>query len=284
MKSSIPAVAGLGLKTQYISQILESIPDVGWFEVHVENLRMGTTLSGVEKIRHHYPLSFHGVGLSLGSDHLNREHLTFLKSLCDHLDPGLVSEHVAWNYIDGVYINDLLPLPYTEESLQAMINNIDLTQSVLQRQILIENPSTYLRVRSSDYEEADFILELARCSGCYILLDVNNVYVSSVNHGQCAKKYIKRIAQSGLVKEIHLAGHGTMSMNGQQMLVDCHATTVAEEVWQLYAYALSFTQKVPTLIEWDNDLPSFEVLVDEAERANLYMEKACELIAIPATI
>ncbi|MFN7662684.1 MAG: DUF692 domain-containing protein [Alphaproteobacteria bacterium] len=284
MKSSIPAVAGLGLKTAYINQILESMPNVGWFEVHIENLRMGTTLSGVEKIRHHYPLSFHGVGLSLGSDHVNREHLTFVKSLCVQLNPGLVSEHLAWNYIDGVYINDLLPLPYTEESLQVMANNIDLTQSILQRQILIENPSTYLQVRSSDYEEADFILELACRSGCYILLDVNNLYVSAINHGECAKKYIKRIAQSGLVKEIHLAGHGTMRMNGQQMLVDSHATTVAEEVWQLYAYALSFTQRLPTLIEWDNDLPSFEVLVNQAQRANLYMEKVCELIPIPATI
>lgn len=283
-KSCIPARAGVSLKSIYYEYILREKPSVAWFEVHPENLRSGAILTLVEKIREHYPLSLHGVGLSLGSVYLNDHHLSFLKSLCDRLEPGLVSEHVAWSYVDGMYINDLLPLPYTKESLNLLVDNIQHTQDILKREILIENPSTYLQFDDSDYEEADFIIEVGQRSGCGLLLDVNNVYVNSHNHKKDAKSCIEKLAKSGLVKEIHLAGHEKIKIQEKNFLVDVHGDTIIHPVWDLYAYALSLTRRLPTLIEWDNHLPSFEVLWAEGQKADFYMEKICAPIEVTATV
>ena len=284
IKGAIPCRAGISLKMPYYEHIFTKKPDVPWFEVHAENLKSGATLSAVERIRQDYPLSLHGVGLSLGSLHLNDHHLSFLKTVCERLEPGLVSEHVAWNYVDGIYVNDLLPVPYTDEALQVLVDNIGQTQDYLKREILIENPSTYLQFSHSHYAEEDFIKEVARRSGCGILLDVNNVHVSIYNHGGNAQSYIKELAKSGLVKEIHLAGYKKITMQEKDFLVDHHGSGVSSEVWDLYQYALSFLGLVPTLIEWDNHLPAFDVLWAEGKKADFYMEKAYAALEVTAKI
>lgn len=282
VEGTIPCRAGISLKTPYYEHIFSKKPDVPWFEVHAENLKSGATLSAVEKIRQDYPLSLHGVGLSLGSLHLNDHHLSFLKTVCERLEPGLVSEHVAWNYVDGVYLNDLLPVPYTEEALRVLVDNIGQTQDYLKREILIENPSTYLQFSHSHYAEEDFIKEVARRSGCGILLDVNNVHVSTYNQGGNAQSYIKELAKSGAVKEIHLAGHKKFTIQEKDFLVDHHGSPVSAEVWDLYQYALSFLGLVPTLIEWDNHIPLFDVLWAEGKKADFYMEKVCAALEVTA--
>ena len=280
----IPSKAGIGLKTLHYETILAEKPLVSWFEIHPENLKSGALLTGVEKIRQEYPLSLHGVGLSLGSTHLNDHHLSFLKKLCDRLNPGLVSEHLSWSYVDGRYINDLLPLPYTEETLQLLVENIQYTQEYLKRQILIENPSTYLQFSHSTYPEQQFIKEVARQSGCGLLLDVNNVYVSSCNHGFDPKAYIKEFSASHLVKEIHLAGHKQLNVHEDSFLIDHHGTSVSSNVWDLYRYTLSLMGPVPTLIEWDNHIPTFEVLWAESKKADLYMETMSAALEITAAV
>lgn len=280
----IPFKAGIGLKTLHYNQILSEKPSVSWFEVHPENLKSGATLAGVDRIRQDYPLSLHGVGLSLGSAHLNDHHLSFLKKMCDRLNPGLVSEHVAWNYVHGVYINDLLPLPYTEETLRLLVENIQYTQEYLKRQILIENPSTYLQFSHSTYSEPEFIKEVARQSGCGLLLDVNNIYVSSHNHGLDPKAYIKELSHPALVKEIHLAGHKQLKVQEDTFLIDHHGSGISSDVWDLYRYTLSLVGSVPTLIEWDNHIPDFEVLWAESKKADVYMETINAPLEITATV
>ena len=284
--TSIPSKVGISLKSPHYETILNTKPSVPWFEVHPENLKSGTSLSIVEKIREEYPLSLHGVGLSLGSPDLNLRHLSFLKSLCHRLEPGLVSEHVAWNYIEGEYINDLLPLPYTDEALDVLVCNIQRTQEYLNRSILVENPSTYLEFSHSTYTEWDFIKEVSRRSGCKVLLDLNNIYVNAQNHGFDSKDYIKCLVEGGSVGEIHLAGHKEVSLERKKMLlVDHHGSTVSSEVWALYEYCLSLLKNpVPTLVEWDNHLPSFEMLLAEGKKAQFYMEKRDETIRSTASV
>lgn len=284
LEKAIPYRAGISLKTPHYEKILRENPPVPWFEVHPENLKSGSTLAMVEKIRNNYPLSLHGVGLSLGAMHLNDDHLSFLKELCERLEPGLISEHVAWSYVDGMYINDLLPLPYTEEALQVIVENIEYTQSYLKRTILIENPSTYLQFPHSSYTEEDFIKEVARRSGCGILLDINNVYVSAYNHGFEPKSYVRKIAESEQVQEVHLAGHKTITVQHKDFLVDHHGSAVSREVWDLYEYALSFIGTIPTLVEWDNHLPEFDVLWAEGKKADFYMEKNCAIVETAAAV
>lgn len=280
----IPCKAGISLKTPHYEKIISEKPSVPWFEVHPENLKVGTTLRSIETIRQFYPLSFHGVGLSLGSIHLNDRHLEFLKEMCDRLEPGFVSEHVSWSYVEGIYINDLLPLPYTDESLQILAENIHSTQDYLKRQILIENPSTYVQFSHSTYTEEDFIKEVARRTGCGILLDINNVYVSSYNHGLHAETYIKELAQQGSIKEIHIAGHKKFKVQDNIFLIDHHGSQVSSDVWNLYRYALSLMGPVPTLIEWDNHIPAFDILWGESKKADLLMETINESIDLTATV
>lgn len=278
----IPARAGVGLRAAHYQDVLEQRPAVGWFEVHSENYfgGGGKPLLYLEKIRTDYPLSLHGVGLSLGSaDPLNFGHLSQLKKLIARVEPGLVSEHLSWSSIGWRYFNDLLPLPYTEETLIHVAERVIRTQDYLGHQILVENISSYLEYKDSSLAEAEFLVELARRAGCGLLLDVNNVYVSSENHGFDARAFVRTIPPA-LVKEIHLAGHTRNEHDEGTILIDTHNQRVSPEVWDLYASALSHLGFVPpTLIEWDSDIPSLDVLVEEAKIADQHMEKNHALAA-----
>ncbi|MGY6275639.1 MNIO family bufferin maturase [Methylomonas sp. MgM2] len=274
--ASIPALAGIGLRSPHIPEVLERRPGAGWFEVHSENYlgSGGAPLRQLERIRADYPISLHGVGLSLGSvDDLNRQHLSRLKGLIDRIQPGLVSEHLCWSSFGGTYLNDLLPLPYTEQTLNHLVTRIIDTQTFLGRRILLENPSTYLEYTFSTYSESAFMAELARRTGCGVLLDINNVYVSCVNHGWDADAYLGEIAPES-VGEIHLAGHSVNRAGGKEILIDTHNAPVCAEVWELYRTALQRFGPRPTLIEWDADLPCLDNLLAEAGQADAVLERA----------
>lgn len=277
--NSIPANAGVGLKPQHFDIILATQPDVGWFEIHAENYMGGGGARHhyLSLIRENYPLSLHGVGLSLGSaDGVCDKHLRAMKQLIDRYQPGLVSEHLAWSRWHSTVLNDLLPVPYTEQSIEVFSRNIDHTQTALQQQILIENPSSYFELKHSDYSECDFLVTLARRSGCKILLDVNNVYVSACNHGFDARQYIKSIPPQ-LVGEIHLAGHSLQQIpNGDAegvVRIDDHSSKTCDDVWQLYQFTLAHVGQQPTLIEWDTNVPAWQALQAEADRAMGYLAK-----------
>lgn len=266
--------AGIGLRAAHHSQLVTSRPNIGWIEAHSENYFAsgGVHREALARARSLYPLSLHGVGLSLGStDPLNREHLGKLAQLDRDFSPALISEHLCWASIDGRYLNDLLPLPYTEEALRHVIHRVKQVQSFLGRRILIENVSSYLRFAGSQLTEWDFLNALAAESGCGILLDVNNIYVSAMNHGFDALEYLRGIAV-GSVDEIHLAGHSVARVGGREIRIDTHGDVVCEAVWTLYRSALERFGPVPTLIEWDTDIPSLGVLVAEAHKADRMME------------
>ncbi|MBL1264087.1 MNIO family bufferin maturase [Methylomicrobium sp. RS1] len=273
---SIPASAGIGLRSRHFAEITESRPQIAWFEAHSENYfgPGGLPLFYLEHIRKDYPISLHGVGLSPGSiDPLNREHLQRLKALVERIEPGLVSEHLSWSSFGGVYLNDLAPLPYTEETLTHLAERVEQVQAFLGRQILIENPSSYLEYKDSSYRESEFLAELARRSGCGILLDINNVYVSCRNHGWNEAAYLDDIP-AARVGEMHLAGHAVNEVGGKTLLIDTHDRTVCEDVWKLYAAALRRFGPKPTLIEWDADMPALDVLMGEASKAETLLEEA----------
>jgi uncharacterized protein (UPF0276 family) len=262
--------AGIGLRAPHYSRVLESRPAVGFLEVHSENFFAagGATLAWLERFRAAYPLSFHGVGLSLGSaDPLDERHLAKLEALVRRFDPVLVSEHLCWGRAGARHANDLLPLPYSEEALGAAVANIETVQERLGRRILVENVSSYLRMPGASMPEWEFLAECARRSGCGVLLDVNNVWVSAVNHGFDALAFVDAIDPSS-VAEIHLAGHE----GDDGMLVDTHSRRVCEEVWDLYAQAIARIGPRPTLIEWDADIPPLEVLLEESDRARAVLE------------
>jgi hypothetical protein len=266
---AIPARAGIGLRAVHYIDVLETRPDVGWLEVHSENYfgAGGRPLFYLEQIRADYPISLHGVGLSLGStDPLNTRHLAQLETLIERIEPGFVSDHLSWSSVNGRYLNDLLPLPYTEDALAHFCRRVDQTQAFLGRQILIENPSTYLQYSASTIPEWEFLRAVAQTTGCGILLDVNNVYVSAVNHGFDARRYIEAMP-ARFVKEIHLAGHTRNESDAGEILIDTHDQPVPAAVWALYACALAHVGPVPTLIEWDSELPALDVLVAEAHAA-----------------
>ncbi len=277
----IPAKAGIGLRAQHYCEVLQRRPAVAWLEVHSENYfgDGGPPLYYLERIRARYPLSLHGVGLSLGStDPLNTWHLNKLKALIERFEPDLVSDHLSWSSVDGRYLNDLLPLPYTEEALTHMVARLGDVQAHLGRQLLVENPSTYLQYEFSPIPEQEFISELARRSGCGILLDVNNIYVSAVNHGFDACGYLEAIPPQ-LVQEVHLAGFTVNRFDNGEILIDTHNRTVAPEVWTLYRQALRRLGPVPTLIEWDTDIPALDVLLEEAHRADMLLAERHALVA-----
>jgi uncharacterized protein len=272
--SLIPARAGIGLRAPHYRALLDLLPKIAWLEVHSENYfgAGGRPLEYLERARAHYPISLHGVGLSLGStDSLNRLHLAKLKELIDRIEPGLVSDHLSWSSVNGRYLNDLLPLPYTEAALAHFCQRVDEAQDFLGREILIENPSTYLEYRESNIPEREFLRAVAEVTGCGILLDVNNIHVSAANHGFDAPHYIDSIP-ARFVKEIHLAGFTRNETDSGEILVDTHSKPVAEPVWALYAHALARYGAVPTLIEWDTDLPALGVLVAEAFHAESLMD------------
>ena len=257
---------GVGLRLPHMAEIAATRPQIGFLEVHAENYMAETpALDRLLELRRDYPVSLHGVALSLGSaEALDRGHLVRLKALIEQVEPVLVSEHLAWSAIGGVYLNDLLPLPYTEASLDLFCRHVEEAQEALGRRLLIENPSSYLRYRGSHIPEAEFMTEISCRTGCDILCDVNNIYVSAFNFGFDPIAYLQALPVEA-IGEIHLAGHH--AAEGVDILIDDHGSRVAEPVWDLYAAALRRFGPVPTLIEWDSNLPVLDVLLEEARRA-----------------
>lgn len=244
-------------------------PAVGFLEVHPENYMGGGPAPGaLERLRRDRPISLHGVGLSLGSaDGIDQSHLGRLAGLVERLEPTLVSEHLSWSIVEGVYLNDLLPLPYTEEALEVLAAHIDRVQTRLRRQILVENPSSYLSYRHSTIAEPDFLGALAAFTGCGLLCDINNIHVSSRNLGFDAAAYLAALPAAA-IGEFHLAGHSVNAVDGQEILIDDHGSEVAAPVWALYRDALRRFGPRPTLVEWDSRLPPLPVLLDEAAKAD----------------
>jgi uncharacterized protein (UPF0276 family) len=269
--SGLPARAGLGLKPQHYQEILEISPRIGFFEIHAENYMGdgGLPHRYLEAIRSRYPLSVHGVGLSIGgSQPLDPDHLSRLKRLVERYEPESFSEHLAWSTHDNVYLNDLLPVPYDVPTLKRVIEHVDEVQERLGRRMLLENPSTYIAFEQTEMSEVDFIAEIVRRTGCGLLLDVNNIFVSATNHPYDAAQYLDAFPADH-VAEIHLAGFAEDTDDqGNALLIDAHGTPVAEIVWALFEHALRRTGPVATLIEWDNDVPAFPVLMSEARKAD----------------
>jgi len=260
-----PGGVGIGLRAPHYTEILERRPELGFLEVHSENFFCagGEPLAWLERFRREYALSFHGVGLSLGSaDPLDARHLASLAALVRRFEPWLVSEHLSWSSIGGRHANDLLPLPFTEEAMEHLVERVGEVQERLKRPILVENVSAYLAFPESTIPEADFVAEVARRSGCGVLLDVNNVYVNAVNQRFDPYRYLEAIDPDS-VGEIHLAGYEKAG----ECLVDTHGARVDDEVWSLYAAAVARLGRRPTLVEWDTDIPALDVLLEEAGKA-----------------
>lgn len=264
-----PAQAGIGLRAPHVDEVIATRPAVGWLEVHAENyMGGGPALRDLERIRRDYPVSLHGVGLSLGTaEGLDVRHLERLHDLVERLEPVLVSDHLSWSSAGGAYFNHLLPLPYTEESLEVVRVNVLRAQERLGRALLVENPSSYLRFHDSPIPEPEFLAALARRTGCGLLCDVNNVYVSAHNLGLDPLAWLDAVPPD-CIGELHLAGHGRNEADGRTVLIDDHGAPVATPVWALYDHALGRFGPRPTLIEWDTDLPPLAVLVDEARAAD----------------
>ncbi len=273
---SIPARAGVGLKPEHDRDILAGEADIGWFEVHPENYMGdgGPTHHFLERIRADYPISMHGVGLSIGSaSPLSADHLQRLQALARRYEPGLFSEHLAWSTHDGVFMNDLLPLPYNRETLALVADHVDEIQATLKRQMLIENPSTYVTLDASEMTELEFLGELARRSGCGLLFDVNNLFVCATNHHFDPDPYLDAFPVA-LIGEIHLAGHAELNdVPGSPLLIDSHDRCVADPVWRLYERLVARCGPIPTLIEWDNDVPTWTTLTAEARCAGHVMAR-----------
>ncbi len=266
--SSTAKTVGVGLRGPHVAEIRATRPAVGWFEVHAENyLGGGPALAALLDLRRDYPLSLHGVGLSLGSaEGLDASHLEEFAALAARTEPFLVSEHLSWSVVGGRYLNDLLPLPYTEEALDVVARNVERMQEALGRRILVENPSVYLRFVHSTLAEPEFLAELVKRTGCGILVDVNNIYVSCVNVGGDPLAYLGALPAEAAA-EIHLAGHFRTDRDDRPLLIDDHGDVVSEAVWALYREALRCFGSVPSLVEWDRRLPSWPVLEEEARKA-----------------
>lgn len=266
----LPACAGVGFKAEHASDILGGKASVGWFEIHPENYMVagGPRLAMLADVCAQYPVSMHGVGLSLGGgDPLDARHLADLKRLVDRFNPAMVSEHIAWSSHEGLYMADLLPTPMTKTSLDQLVAAIDTVQSHIDRRILIENPTSYLPLPQNSISELDFITEAARRSGCGLLIDVNNIYISAHNLGFDAEVFVDGIP-ADLVGEVHLAGHERDANDQDSILIDTHSRPVADPVWALFDRLIARIGPRPTLIEWDNDVPSWPVLQHEAALAD----------------
>jgi hypothetical protein len=261
--------AGIGWRAPHHRAVLEQRPAIGFLEVHAENHMGGGRRSAVlAEARRHYPISIHGVGLSLGSvEDVDPIHLDWFAQLVAQVEPVMVSEHVAWCRQSGVYLNDLLPLPYTEEALAVLVRNIDRVQNRIRRPILMENPSTYLEFHHSAIAEGEFLAEMARRSGCGLLLDVNNLYVNERNHTKPARDVIHAL-DPNLVAEIHVAGHHVTDLGDAKILIDDHGSEVTDPVWALYTEASGRFPNAATLVEWDSAIPELPVLLAEAEKAD----------------
>ena len=273
----LPHLPGVGYKPQHFSAILADPGAVGWLEIHAENY-MGDGGRPLAQLRHlaeRFPISVHGVGLSIGGEGpLDADHLTRLRRLCDGLHPASFSEHLAWSTHEGDFLNDLLPLPYTAATLRRVCDHVDQVQAVLGRQMLLENPSTYLDFAETDMAEADFLAAIARRTGCGLLLDVNNVFVSCTNRQTDPQDWLAAFP-TALVGEIHLGGHDAQTDDhGAPLLIDSHGAAVVDPVWALYAQVIAAAGARPTLVEWDNDVPDWPVLAAEAARAARVLEAA----------
>jgi len=276
-QKAIPGKAGVGLKPEHYKEILATNPDIGWFEVHPENYMGagGPPHRYLTEIRDRYPLSLHGVGLSIGSSHRpDRHHLQRLKGLIERYQPGQFSEHLAWSTHDEGFLNDLLPLPYTPETLNTVCEHIDEVQSFLGQTMLLENPATYVVFTESSIDEIDFLSEISKRTGCGLLLDVNNVYVSCTNHRRDPAAYLDRFPLAH-VGEIHLAGHAEdIDDAGDRLLIDAHDRAVLAAVWQLYERLIARSVPIPTLVEWDNNIPDWPTLFSEAQAAQNILQRA----------
>jgi len=272
----IPAAAGIGLRFQHHRVVAETRPALAWLEVHTENyMGGGMATRYLESIRRDYPLSLHGTGLSLGSaEGLDARHLARVRDVVARMKPGLVSEHLSWSVSDGVYLGDLLPLPMTEEALAVVCRNVETFQDALGRAVLLENPSSYLRYRHAPIPEWEFLAAVADRTGCGILCDVNNIFVSAANHGWDAEAYLAALPRAA-IGEIHLAGHSVRDLgDGRSVRIDDHGARVDAAVWRLYAAAIDRFGAVPTLIEWDTAVPPIEVLCEEAATAQAVLDHA----------
>jgi len=276
--SPIPAKAGIGLRFQHHQAVLDTRPDVAWMEVHTENyMGGGSPIRCLEAIRRDIPISLHGVGLSLGSaEGLDQTHLDRIRQVAERIEPDLMSEHIAWSISGGTYFADLLPLPMTEEALAVVCRHVDQVQSTLGRRILVENPSTYMQFRHSTIPEWEFMAAVAARTSCGILCDVNNIYVSAKNHGWNPLVYLAALPPDA-ISEIHLAGHSARQLaDGRTLRIDDHASCVIGEVWSLYEEALRRFGPMPTLIEWDNDIPPLDILLEEARHADALIDAASD--------
>ena len=269
--NALPPLPGVGYKPQHFSDIMNNAAPVGWLEIHAENYmgQGGRPLAQLRHLSEQFPISVHGVGLSIGGEGaLDAEHLARLKYLCDWLQPASFSEHLAWSSHESAFLNDLLPLPYTAKTLARVADHIDQVQDTLGRQMLLENPSSYLAFAESDMTETDFLAEIAARTGCGLLLDVNNVFVSATNLDYSPQGYIDAYPLNH-VGEIHLGGHDEdADETGAPLLIDSHGREVVDPVWALLDYTLAKSGPKPLLIEWDTDVPEWPVLVEETRRAD----------------
>ena len=268
--NALPKTVGVGYKPQHYADILMHPPSLGWLEVHAENYlgSGGRPIAQLRALRERYAFSVHGVGLSIGSERgIDPDHLSRVKKLCDWLNPAQFSEHLAWSTHDVGFLNDLLPLPYDRKTLMRVVDHIDLVQSTLGRQMLLENPSSYLGFAQSTFEEGEFLAEIAQRTGCGLLFDINNVFVSCVNMGWDIDRYLNSFALD-LVGEIHLGGHDEdIGDLGQRLLIDTHGAPVVDPVWSMYERVIAKTGPLPTLIEWDTDVPEWDTLYRDVTRA-----------------
>lgn len=264
----LPPAPGLGFKPQHFAAIRATRPALGFFEVHAENYlgAGGAPHAMLDALRRDYAISIHGVGLSIGGPGLDEAHLARIRALCDRYQPDSFSEHLAWSSHGAEYLNDLLPLPYTPQNLARVCDHVDRVQEVLGRRLLLENPATYVIFAQSEIPEPDFLDQIARRTGCGLLLDVNNVFVSCTNHRTDPLAWLGAVPL-GLVGEVHLGGHETEDLPSGPLLIDAHGSEVADPVWALYAEVLDRAGPLPTLVEWDNDVPDWPVLAAQADRA-----------------
>ncbi|MEK9968886.1 MAG: DUF692 domain-containing protein [Ferrovibrio sp.] len=273
----LPRTSGTAFKPQHFAALRSTAPQVGFIEVHAENYMGdgGLPHAQLAALRADHALSLHGVGLSIGSeDPLDRDHLQRLRRLCDRYQPNSFSEHLAWSSHGGIFLNDLLPLPYTEATLQRVISHVAQTQETLGRRMLLENPSTYLQFAASTIPETEFLAEIAARTGCGLLLDVTNVVVACRNRDEDPEQYLARFPMQ-LVGEIHLAGHHeTTDGRGAPLLIDDHGSAVAADVWRLYETVIARTGARPTLMEWDTDVPAWNTLLSQAQQAQAVLDRS----------
>ncbi len=274
--NTIPARAGVGYKSKHLDQILAEPDTVSWLEIHAENYMGdgGPQLAQLRYLRERFPISCHGVGLSIGSEGpLDKEHLARLKKLVDWLNPALFSEHLAWSTHDVGFLNDLLPAPYTQTTVNTVIEHINQVQDVIGRQMLLENPSVYVMFEQSTMSEIEFLTEIVTRTGCGLLLDVNNIYVSNTNQQTSAEEYLAGFPVEH-IGEVHLGGHDVQTDDfGDPLLIDSHNAPVVDPVWNLYETLIKRTGPLPTLIEWDNDIPEWPVLAKEAHLADVILNR-----------